>query len=232
MSQYSLFLDTSMDVVQLCLLDHHDNSLQSFIEKVPFRHVETLIPRIQTFLKEARVDLKDLSSIYCVRGPGSFTGIRISLVTVKALSYVLSLPCGGISSFDILLYSLSLNTLESISSILCAVSAGRGRFYVQEYLVNDLVNKVNLRGDPLLKTKEDIESSLQDSSCYLAFVCVGDEDRSFFESLSVNCSIYPSLPLPLFIQNIRKNLGGYLDNNPQNLLPLYILPSVRPSSAT
>ena len=53
---------------------------------------ETLVPRIAAMLAEAGVTPAALGGIACVRGPGSFTGIRVALATVLGLSRGCGVP--------------------------------------------------------------------------------------------------------------------------------------------
>lgn len=61
-------------------------------------HAEIILPLIQLTLEQARIALADLSGIALSIGPGSFTGLRISLATVKGIAYGAGLPVVGIST--------------------------------------------------------------------------------------------------------------------------------------
>jgi tRNA threonylcarbamoyladenosine biosynthesis protein TsaB len=63
---------------------------------------EQLIPFLETLLSAAGWAPKDLAGIIAVRGPGSFTGIRIGLATAQGLAKVLCLPVWGVLSLDCL----------------------------------------------------------------------------------------------------------------------------------
>ena len=52
-------------------------------------HSRTLLPMAEDMLKNTGVSLKDIDLIACAHGPGSFTGIRIGIATVKGLSWAL-----------------------------------------------------------------------------------------------------------------------------------------------
>jgi len=61
-------------------------------------HAEIILPLIQSLLSKAHVALADLSGIAVSIGPGSFTGLRIGLATVKGLAYDSGLPAVGVST--------------------------------------------------------------------------------------------------------------------------------------
>ncbi|MCH7911801.1 MAG: tRNA (adenosine(37)-N6)-threonylcarbamoyltransferase complex dimerization subunit type 1 TsaB, partial [Deltaproteobacteria bacterium] len=50
-------------------------------------HAETLLPLIERVVKRAQITFSDISALAVSIGPGSFTGLRIGLSTVKGLSY-------------------------------------------------------------------------------------------------------------------------------------------------
>jgi tRNA threonylcarbamoyl adenosine modification protein YeaZ len=61
---------------------------------------ETLHGRIRDMLTGQNLDLKDIECIVCLKGPGSFTGLRIGLTVANALSYSLSIPIVGTTGDD------------------------------------------------------------------------------------------------------------------------------------
>ena len=65
-------------------------------------HSEDLLTNVQTLLKKAHITLNDIDIFGCVSGPGSFTGIRIGLTTIKAFAYALNKRVVNISKFDVL----------------------------------------------------------------------------------------------------------------------------------
>ncbi|HWV38604.1 MAG TPA: tRNA (adenosine(37)-N6)-threonylcarbamoyltransferase complex dimerization subunit type 1 TsaB [Vulgatibacter sp.] len=61
----------------------------------------TLLPGwIDEVLQEAGVRLQELDGIGVGIGPGSFTGLRISLATAKGLAYAARLPLAGVSTLQ------------------------------------------------------------------------------------------------------------------------------------
>lgn len=69
-------------------------------------HSEKLMPLIDELLKGCKVLLSDIDLIACDVGPGSFTGIRIGVATVKALAEVNKIPIAQCSSLEALSYNV------------------------------------------------------------------------------------------------------------------------------
>ena len=69
-------------------------------------HSEILLPMAEDLLKESRLTFSDIDGYAVTVGPGSFTGIRIGVATVKGLAFGKEKPCFGISSLEGLAYNL------------------------------------------------------------------------------------------------------------------------------
>jgi tRNA threonylcarbamoyladenosine biosynthesis protein TsaB len=63
-------------------------------------HSEIILPLVDSVLKRAGIGLVDIASIAVCVGPGSFTGIRIGLSTVKGFAYGTDTPVFGISTLQ------------------------------------------------------------------------------------------------------------------------------------
>jgi tRNA threonylcarbamoyladenosine biosynthesis protein TsaB len=61
-------------------------------------HAEIVLPLIQSVLARGNVSFDALSGLGVSIGPGSFTGLRIALATVKGLAYEWGVPVVGIST--------------------------------------------------------------------------------------------------------------------------------------
>lgn len=61
-------------------------------------HAEIVLPLIQSILAQAQISLTALSGLALSIGPGSFTGLRIALATVKGIAYESGLPVVGVST--------------------------------------------------------------------------------------------------------------------------------------
>ena len=65
-------------------------------------HSERLLPTIERMLRDAGIGLDALSGLAVSIGPGSFTGLRIGLSTVKGLAYATGLPVVGVPTLEAL----------------------------------------------------------------------------------------------------------------------------------
>ena len=81
-------------------------------------HSETLLPLINELLSETNIKLQDINLIACDTGPGSLTGIRIGISTVKAIAESLNIPVIAVSSLEGLAYNI--HDSECICSLIDA----------------------------------------------------------------------------------------------------------------
>ena len=109
-----LCIDTSSKLCSLAILD--DNTLTRKLElDNGLTHSQNLMPALEQLLAETNLTLKDIDLLVCDIGPGSFTGIRIGVATVKAFQDSLGIPAIGVDS----LKTLSLNV--KVSGIICSI---------------------------------------------------------------------------------------------------------------
>lgn len=68
---------------------------------------ENLMNRIDEFLRENDMKIKDINCFGVVVGPGSFTGIRVGVATIKAFAYALNKPVVCVNIFDVVAGAIS-----------------------------------------------------------------------------------------------------------------------------
>ncbi|SFP77657.1 MULTISPECIES: tRNA (adenosine(37)-N6)-threonylcarbamoyltransferase complex dimerization subunit type 1 TsaB [Actinomadura] len=71
----------------------------------PRRHTELLIPSIAGVMAEAGAASGDLSAIAVGVGPGPYTGLRVGLVTARAMGEALSIPVHGVCTLDVIAWA-------------------------------------------------------------------------------------------------------------------------------
>ena len=78
-------------------------------------HSRTLMPMIDSVLKNAEIDLESIDTLACSVGPGSFTGIRIGVATIKGLCDALGKKCIPVSTLQGLAYNLMGHSCTAVS---------------------------------------------------------------------------------------------------------------------
>jgi tRNA threonylcarbamoyladenosine biosynthesis protein TsaB len=92
-------------------------------------HTKHLMDMIHTAIGFSGLKLSDLDGFAVVRGPGSFTGLRIGITTVKGLAAGLKKPLVGISSLE----TLAMQASHSPYLICPLLDARRGEVYFSRY---------------------------------------------------------------------------------------------------
>jgi tRNA threonylcarbamoyladenosine biosynthesis protein TsaB len=96
-----LAVDTATESCSVAVVN--DNLILSEINLNPRQtHSKHLMPAIDRSLAMANRKVSDLQGLAVTRGPGSFTGLRIGISTVKGLAVALNLPLVGVSTLDAL----------------------------------------------------------------------------------------------------------------------------------
>ena len=99
-------------------------------------HSDVLNVFIEKSLSSAGKKLTDIDLFACGIGPGSFTGLRISLNTIKTLAYCHQKPVIGVSSLQTLAYQMAiLDTSPEFSNIpiVSMINAYKNMLYVATY---------------------------------------------------------------------------------------------------
>jgi len=89
-----------------------------------------LTEHIRRALKAQGLKISDIDYFAAGLGPGSFTGMRLGLATIKGLSFIKNRPVIGISTLDI----LAANVKEKNRLIIPVVDAKRGLLYCASYV--------------------------------------------------------------------------------------------------
>lgn len=90
----------------------------------------SLLSDINESLEEAGVSLRDVNLFACASGPGSFTGLRIGIATLKALAASLQRPCVGIPTLQAVAHAA-----RASRATVALLPAGRGEVFAQMFSV-------------------------------------------------------------------------------------------------
>ena len=111
----TLAIDSSSKVATAALIKD-DTLLGEITLNDKKEHSVILMTIIQDLLKFHKLDVNDIDGYVVSKGPGSFTGLRIGMATIKGLSFGSNKPYVSISSLDALAYSVS-----AFDGIICPI---------------------------------------------------------------------------------------------------------------
>ena len=112
-----LSIDTASDICGVSILEN-ENLICNLDSNTGKTHSENLMPMIENAFSQSVLTLNDIDLLVCDKGPGSFTGIRIGVATVKAFSDSCNIPSVGITSLE----SLAYNTKNILLNNACVCS--------------------------------------------------------------------------------------------------------------
>ncbi len=100
-------------------LVNDDRLCSEYTLNVEATHSERLLPTIERMLSDSGIGLDAVSGLAVSIGPGSFTGLRIGLSTIKGLAYATGLPVIGVPTLEALACSVAF-AREQICPVLDA----------------------------------------------------------------------------------------------------------------
>ena len=124
---------------------------------------EHMIPEIDKLLKQFSLSRKDITGVVTSIGPGSYTGVRISLTIAKVIALCLEVPVYPVSSLRV----LKDNDKPSI----CLINARSGRSYFGVYEKDKVIidDCIKTNEEVLAYIKEHPEYSICGNASYLGF---------------------------------------------------------------
>ena len=123
-------------------------------------HSRTLMPMIDSALKNGEISLDSIDVFACSVGPGSFTGIRIGVAAIKGLCDALSKKCVPVSTLEALAYNLTGRQCTAVSvmdarcnQVYCGIFSVDGDTVTR--LTDDMAIKIDDLA-PMLKDYENV----------------------------------------------------------------------------
>lgn len=141
-----LAFDTATEACSVALRSNEDTIEHFSLGK---KHSEHILPMVEELLAEAGTNKSELDLIAFGRGPGMFTGLRISASIAQGLAYGLDLPVIPVSSLAALAQGLHAN------KVLSAFDARMGQVYFAAYERNEN-DIMELIGEEGVMAPEDI----------------------------------------------------------------------------
>ena len=94
-----LSLDSSSVTASVAITENGKVLSEKFINN-GLTHSQTLMPMVEETLKDSGVSINDIDLFAITNGPGSFTGVRIGIASVKGMSDALNKKCMAISTLE------------------------------------------------------------------------------------------------------------------------------------
>lgn len=128
-----LAIDTATRSAGLAILDpEREVVLAEHAWRSRVNHTVELTPHLQSMLATQGLTTEDLTGIVVVRGPGSFTGLRIGMSVGKALAYAHAIDIVAVPTPDVIAHAHPDRSLP----LWAILEAGRGRVVAARYPVD------------------------------------------------------------------------------------------------
>jgi len=153
-----LSLDSSTEACSIALLTATDSIYQRFM-LAPREHTQKILPAIDDVVKEANLTLSNIDAIVYGQGPGSFTGVRITISIAQGLAFGLDKKMVGVSTLQAMAQQ-ALNTQQS-ESVYAAIDARMGEVYFAHYVNQEGVmvlqaQEIVIKPEDLMNMSENI----------------------------------------------------------------------------
>lgn len=158
-----LGLDTSTMMTTCGVLDG-DKLIGEYSLSQSMSHSEKLVPMIKEVLDSLDLSIKDIDLFATTVGPGSFTGLRIALATIKGFAHIYDKPVVGISTVEALAFNLPYNDI-----VVPMLDARRNRVYTGIYKWDDCRLETIMKADAL-----EIEDIIEKLQSYNNIIVNGD----------------------------------------------------------
>lgn len=197
-----LAIDTASNIMKVLVCKDGN---YGYFQSSEFRAAsERLMPELDKLLKASKFKVSDTDFFACVIGPGSFTGIRIGMATVKALAYACGKPTVAVTALELLAYN---NKGEE--TVIAVCDAGNGMRYVAVY-----DDKMHVIMEPRCLTADELKE----------FVESVDEPYAVYadsvSAESIDNAVCPTDFRAAFIRAVEANKSNTVDGNA--LEPVYI----------
>lgn len=132
-----LAIDTSASNCCVAVVDE-EKIIANFDINIGRTHSETLLPLIDSLNKFTNLTLDDIDIFACCVGPGSFTGIRIGIATIKGFAVSLNKPVIAVSTLESLAYNI-----PPIDGTVCSIlDAKHNNVYAAFYKYDNTITMI------------------------------------------------------------------------------------------
>jgi tRNA threonylcarbamoyladenosine biosynthesis protein TsaB len=217
----TLAFDTSSKTAAVAILRNSD-ILYDAISNTGLNHSEILLPSIDYACRQTGIKINDFDLFVCTVGPGAFTGLRVSISTLKGLLLAVCKPAVGVSS----LAALAMNINGTDSMICPVINAGRGQVYASYYRCNDrdLIDEI---GQERITSPEEILSNCNEDIIFIGDGAIKYQDlitkKTGKAKLASDRQQFIRASSVAFLGEEKFNRNELI--NPDSLVPVYLRPA-------
>ena len=212
-----LALESSAKAASVALMED-ENLIAQYSQCSGLTHSRTLLPMLEYMLKNTEKKIADVDLIAVAHGPGSFTGIRIGVSTVKGLAWAAQKSCVGVSTLEAMAWHGA-----SSGGLICPVmDARRSQVYNALFEIDDNARPKRLTEDRAISLSELAQELRADGREPLL---VGDGAKLTYDYLTQAGLACRMAPANLVYQSAWGVGMAALDKKPGNaddLLPVYL----------
>ena len=172
-----LALESSAVSASVALTEDEKLVAQSF-QNCGLTHSRTLLPMVENLLANCGVSLADVDAIAVAHGPGSFTGVRIGVATVKGLALGADKPCLGVSTLE----AMAWGARALGGNLCCVMDARAGQVYNALFTVED--GRVRRLCDDRAIKLTELAEEIGEAPYFL----VGDGADLCYNTIKENCT--------------------------------------------
>jgi len=185
-------------------------------------HSETVLKSLESLLNLTGKKIKDVDLLACTIGPGSFTGVRIGIATVKGLALATGKPIVAVSTLETLAMNLSFST-RLIAPLL---DARRNQVYAGLYRMGEDDLPESLDADYLAEigvvlqriSNKDVDFIGDGALAYRQSILETHPAAGFFDARKLNHPLASSVGLVA----AGRYRQGRKEDDPFSLLPTYL----------
>ncbi|MEA2025818.1 MAG: tRNA (adenosine(37)-N6)-threonylcarbamoyltransferase complex dimerization subunit type 1 TsaB [Chloroflexota bacterium] len=172
---------------------------------VQHRHGSHVLEQIDEVMAEAGISLDDVTGLVVGTGPGSFTGLRVGMATVKTIAYARGLRVVGVVSTDALRRAVGTTGVAPDAAVV--LRAGARDHYL-----------ARLGADPVLIAPDGLEQVVHESTMIAIDM---DADVLGEEAAELGATAVEGLPAALLSMAHERLEAGDVDD-PAELTPAYV----------
>ena len=180
-------------------------------------HSRTLLPMAEDMLKNAELKLQDVDLIAVAHGPGSFTGIRIGVSTVKGLAWAADKPCVGVSTLE----AMAWHGLAAGGVVCPVMDARRSQVYNALFAIRDGRPERLCPDRPIALS--ELAEDLKELSSPVFLVGDGASiTKDFLDAQGIPCRVAPENLLWQDAWGVAMAAMDKTPGNADSLLPVYL----------